>query len=226
MPPLLTDFRQKLPSIPELKRICQAIATLDAIICPDWEFRYFSYNSKWDKGEEVASMRDGEGDEYLILFNELGAIINVAALDEAEDVQKLTLAQVAPEFSHFLATEPIPSLGTTLCLWRKYSDLEWQTIDNQAFTDKMFETSQDLLFMLDGNPATYREWAVEYYEDEFSCNLDNLPLAWVEEIYKHTPLTKKMVNQLNPEFLDWEDLMDELEEIAYPYDFKLELNNH
>ncbi len=226
MLPLLTDFRQKLLPIPQLKRVCQSIATLDAIISPDWEFRYFSYNSKWDQGEELASMRDGEGDEYLILFDELGAIINVAVLDESENIQKEAMEQVAPEFLHFLETEPIPSLGTTLCLWRKYNDLEWQTVDNQRFTDKLFETSMDLLFMLDGNPATYREWAVEYYEDEFSCNLDNLPLQWVEEIYKHTPITQKMVKQLNPHFEDWEDLLDELEEIAYPYDFKLTLNNH
>ena len=41
---------------------------------PEWEYRYFSYNSKWDKSEEVASMKNGEGDEYYLLFNERGVV--------------------------------------------------------------------------------------------------------------------------------------------------------
>ncbi len=42
---------------------------------PEWEYRYYSINSKWDEGEMMASMRNGSGDEYFILFDSHGAIM-------------------------------------------------------------------------------------------------------------------------------------------------------
>ena len=71
-----TQKLEKLLPILNLKKVCKAITVLDAIICQEWESRYYSYNSKWSKGEECASMRNGSGDEYHILFNHYGSAIN------------------------------------------------------------------------------------------------------------------------------------------------------
>lgn len=54
-----------LPDIANLKRRTKALAMLEAIVCPEWEYRYYSYNSRWSSGEEMASMRNGQGDERL-----------------------------------------------------------------------------------------------------------------------------------------------------------------
>ena len=35
-----------LPNIEKCKRIFQSIAMLDAIIKPEWEYRYYSFDSK------------------------------------------------------------------------------------------------------------------------------------------------------------------------------------
>src|SRR6267142_7208281 len=64
-----------IPNVETLKRLCQSLATLDAIISPEWDYRYYSFNSKWAEGEMMASMRNGSGDEYFILFNSQGAIM-------------------------------------------------------------------------------------------------------------------------------------------------------
>jgi len=48
---------------------------LDAILCPEWEYRYHSFNARWAGGEAMASMRDGCGDGYFILFTAAGAIM-------------------------------------------------------------------------------------------------------------------------------------------------------
>ena len=64
-----------LPDIENLRRLTQSLAMLDAIMSPDWEYRYYSFNSKWDEGEMMASMRNGSGDGYFILFNSHGAIM-------------------------------------------------------------------------------------------------------------------------------------------------------
>jgi hypothetical protein len=48
-----------LPSISELRRLTQSLAMLDAIICPEWNSRYYSFNCNWSAGEAMASMRKG-----------------------------------------------------------------------------------------------------------------------------------------------------------------------
>jgi len=38
---------ERIPDIETLRRLTKSVAMLDAIICPEWEYRYFSYDSKW-----------------------------------------------------------------------------------------------------------------------------------------------------------------------------------
>ena len=36
-------------------------AVLDLIVSPDWDGRYYSFNSKWSENEQMGSMRNGCG---------------------------------------------------------------------------------------------------------------------------------------------------------------------
>jgi hypothetical protein len=47
---------RSLPAIEDLRKLTQSLAMLDAIMSPEWEYRYYSFNSKWDEGEMMASM--------------------------------------------------------------------------------------------------------------------------------------------------------------------------
>ena len=62
-----------LPSVDELGRITKSFAMLDLTICPELEGRYYSYDSRWLDTEGMASMRNGCGDDWFILFDESGA---------------------------------------------------------------------------------------------------------------------------------------------------------
>ena len=62
-----------LPGIDALRRLCQSLALLDSILEPEWEFRYYSFNSRWSRGRRMASMRNGQGDEWFIQFERRGA---------------------------------------------------------------------------------------------------------------------------------------------------------
>jgi hypothetical protein len=42
-----TNALLQLPSIPALKALSQSLAVLDAILSPDWENRYHSFNAHW-----------------------------------------------------------------------------------------------------------------------------------------------------------------------------------
>jgi hypothetical protein len=60
----------QLPHPALLERRCIALATLDAILSPDWQYRYYSFNRHWDREARtrMASMRNGSGDDCFLLF--------------------------------------------------------------------------------------------------------------------------------------------------------------
>lgn len=69
------DVARRLPSIPDLRVLCRALATLDVVLSPDSEDRYHLYDAAWAPGEELASMRDGAGNEYSVVFTAAGAYV-------------------------------------------------------------------------------------------------------------------------------------------------------
>ena len=56
-----------LPEIDTLKKRMQSLAALDAVVCPDWENRYFSFDKAWALGESLGSIRNGSGDEVFVM---------------------------------------------------------------------------------------------------------------------------------------------------------------
>jgi hypothetical protein len=83
---------------------------VEAIVCPEWDGRYYSYNRTWGGGEEMASMRDGSGDDWFMLFGPFGAAIKgLAHESELEgDAELLAEARtrVPAAFASFL-NEPV-----------------------------------------------------------------------------------------------------------------------
>lgn len=118
------------------------------------------------------------------------------------------------EFKEFIFGEPVKSIGTTFCIWQTNSDEEWQTGKIDYPPDSYKDGSSDLLQLLDGNPMTFKIWAIEYYElwDE---NFD-LDIKLIEFIYDHKTITRELVSKLNPNIESLEKLKVDLEEIGYP----------
>jgi len=208
-----TKHHNVLPDRKTLKAICKAISVLDAIISQEWDYRYYSYNSKWDKDEECLQMRNGCGDEMHILFREDGCAINGFA-HEYEQQDKGNLTQNLPTiFSEFIFGEPVKSIGTTFCLWT-IELKNWQVGKIESYDDN----SDEMLNIFDGQPQTYVNWATEYFEESYKES--GIPLDTVTKIYRGETLTKEMVLSIVDELEDWEKLKSDLTEISYPYDFK------
>jgi hypothetical protein len=212
-----THSLDDLPSIDELIRISKAIALLDAILSPDWEYRYYSFNSKWALGEMMASMRNGSGDEYFILFDSHGAAIK--GFDHESDMSPWRenpavlwpgmYDSVPAEFGSFL-NEPAFSIGdVTFCVWRRYSDDKWQCGVREFSAGEDPDGSGRMLKILDGDPMTYEEFARDYHEVD-------LPLSAIQTIYEHKPLTDDTVKALNGE-LTVADVESDALEIGYPH---------
>lgn len=211
-----TSNLDALPGIKQLKQLCQSIALLDAILEPNWEFRYYSYNSKWAPDEELASMRDGSGDSYFILFNQQGVIVkgysheSILGKYAAEHGYSYPgiLEQVPSDFQNFVEEPAFSMEETSFCAWRKWSDNSWSKGDIISPIGDDPDGSKDLLFILDGDPSTYQKWAETYYDKMIS-------LEAIEAIYRHAPLTDGLIVQLNPT-LTTLSIKEDIAEIDYP----------
>jgi hypothetical protein len=130
---------------------------------------------------------------------------------------------------------PISINDTTFCIWRKYTDNEWN-IGNIDFPDVYddhvpADGSQDLLFILDGNPETYLNWADDYYSltgeklewrkktatvyslpENFEIFLD---IDLVKYIYNFQPLKNEIIKMINP-YMSLRILERQIELIGYP----------
>ncbi len=200
-----------LPNKEKLQSICKAISVLDAIICQDWQYRYYSYNSKWNKGEECMQMRDGCGDEMFIMFCDGGCVINGFAHEyKQQDKEKLMLG--LPAIYHdFIFGEPVASNGTTFCLWTDEQG-NWQTGQIEDIEDN----SEEMLKIFDGQPQSYIDYAEEYFEEQYKES--GIPLSTVTKIYNGETPTRDIVLSIVDEVEDWNQLKADLTEIGHPFD--------
>jgi hypothetical protein len=195
-----------LPSIPALRRITQALAMLDAILCPEWEDRYYSFNAAWGPGEEMASMRNGSGDDWFLLLDSAGAALKGFAHELFVDgaLSPNIEAQVPAEFSSFLHEPAFSMQYATFCYWRKADDSSWSKVSG-ALSD---DGSDEMLALLVAGPSGYQEWAESYYEV-------SVVLEAVAAVFSHQPLNDSLVLALNPD-ADLDSVYAEAKEIGYP----------
>ena len=204
-----------MPDIPALRRLTQSLAMLDAILQPEWEYRYYSFASRWGRwrGEEMASMRDGCGDDWFLLFSRHGAVLkglaHESSLSHEGRLAPHIEALLPPVFARFVREPAFHLEWSTFCLWRQHDDLAWSVVpDPEASSSLKWDGSEELLRILDGNPSTYQAWAEEYYERDVS-------LPAVQAIYAHEALSAELVATLNEEATLKEVAADRAE-IAYP----------
>jgi hypothetical protein len=206
-----------LPNPVGLRQKAQTLAVLDAIMSPDWQYRYYSFNSKWAKDEMMASMTDGCGDNFFILFNPHGAILkgfdheNFMSPWAREDrsLWPGMFTGVPRQFAQFLTEPAFDISNTTFCAWRLHTDQEWHSgVADCPHNNEGGDGSEELLSIFIGGPESYQKFSKEYYEKD-------LPAKQLARIYDHEFLTEELVKELNPD-VSLSDLEKDLEEIAYP----------
>lgn len=179
---------------------------LDAILCPDWQNRYYSYNSKWAPGMEMASMRTGSGDDWFLLFDSAGAALKGFSHELAGDksFSANLQVQVPSEFSSFLS-EPAFSMNfATFCYWRRIGDATWNKVKGFLSDDG----SDDMLSLVVAGPLGYKQWAESYFEVE----VDHQAVC---AVFDHLPLSDAIISTLNPE-AEVDLVLRDADEIGYP----------
>lgn len=207
---------ENLPSIQNLKQISRSLAMLDAILEPEWEYRYFSFNQHWATGEQLGSMRDGEGSWYFILFNSNGVFLKGFEKDcplgdffrETETAYPGIFDEVPPLFVDAL-NEPAFGVGqATFCFWNQSDNHGWKRGKLEFPVSDDPDGAKALLKLLHGGPRAFQKWAEDYYERKVSIRVIN-------SVFRHEPLTDALVARLNPD-LSVADLAEDIEEIGFP----------
>jgi len=206
-----------LPDVEGLRALLQALATLDAIVCPEWEYRYWSFNCAWAPGEQMGSMRNGQGDDLFAHFSSAGCWLKGFDHEsrmspharKPKRVWPGILDAVPADFASCLREPAFSVDDVTFCIWRRVGDTRWQ-IGPVAFPPGLADPdgSESLLSELDGRAETYLAFAGEYYEKD-------LDVSAVEHVHQHRPLTADVVALLNPQRSPRE-LVGDLDEIGYP----------
>lgn len=195
-----------LPPPAQLRRITQSLAMLDAILSPEWEYRYYSFDARWGPGEEMASMRNGEGDDWFLLLDSAGAALKGFAHESTDDggLAARIQQQVPAAFSAFLREPAFSMEAASFCYWRRHSDTQWHKVSSTQAQDG----ADTLLHLLNGDPQTYQRWAESYYEVVVSAEI-------TAAIFRHQPLTEDMIRTLNPD-ADPALVFAEATDIGYP----------
>ena len=194
-----------LPKASLLKKISQSLATLDAIMMPDWDFRYFSFNNRWDYSESMASMRDGSGDEYFILFNDTGVIGKVFSKETEFSTEKKlkSLSKNIPKVFSSFFKEPAFTLENTSFLF--FSEKK-STLWNSNPIDRKLPL---LGFLSKNNHIdVYLKFSEEYYEKK-------LDERAVNKIFSHTPLDEDLIQSINKNS-SMDIILNDIKEIGYP----------
>lgn len=201
-----------MPDIQTLRRLARSLAMLDAILEPEWEFRRYSFDSRWGAGELMASMRDGEGDHWFALFAAGGVVLHGLAHEapayRPNNPWPGIFDGLPPELRGFVDEPAFDTRNSTFCLWRRAEDAVWHRGPVEFPPGGDPDGSAELLRLLDGRPASYRAYAAEYFEA-------GVPLGAVAAVYAHAPLTADLVRRLNPGAALGE-LDDDVAEIGYP----------
>jgi len=186
---------------------------LDAILCPEWEYRYYSFNKNWSEGEELASMRNGSGDEWFILFGTSGAVIS--GLDHETKIANDPLflkemqRQLPKVFNSFLKEPALSLERVSFCYWRQATDSAWHKVRHpERALSQSVDGSLEFLSLLIEPGSSYQQFASEYFEV-------SIPLEVIENIFALVPLSTVLVSSLNPS-VSMQELIEFASEIGYP----------
>jgi len=245
MKKISTENLDLLPNPIDLKNVCKSISALEAIICPDWEYRYYSFQKDWSENQEFCEMRNGQGDQMLIIFNGNETCINGFAhesemngwknvpkeekksfIDKLFGTKKETKTELIQEIQKGVVDE-LPKVFTEFVFGEPVKSIGttfciWQTgkdenwqIGNVNLPKDDYKDGSNDLLKLLDGKPLTYKKWAEEYYEE-NFEDNELKLELVEKVFKKTEITKELAKEINPELEDFEKLESDLNEIGYP----------
>lgn len=242
-----TKSLEFLPRKEELQRICKSISALEAIICPEWQYRYYSYNKEWSDTEEFCEMRTGTGDQMLILFSPDGVAINGFAHESSMNGWRVEKQESKQSFLQKIigSKKQTPSTrmqkitkGVVESLPEVFNEFIFgEPIKSIGTTFCIWSTTQDCAWVIgdvqfpndkygDGSEDLLQlldgnpSTYIEWAQEYYEEEFENRTLDSnvVEKVYRGATITKEMIDSINPDLEDLDKLRVDLTEIGINYD--------
>ena len=203
----LAKLNEILPSVEEFRARSRGAALLEAIVCPEWQYRYFSYNCAWAPGEQLGSLRNGSGAHHFALFTNDGCFLKGFDPESPRDphIQMRMIEGVDASLAHALTEPAFDMKNLTYCFWRNRTDLQWRT----GFPDVSTSAQASIGYLpLLSTPQLFVDWVADYHEVL-------LPASVVARVFANEPLSIDLL-ELFPGDRSIEGLDDDVNEIGYP----------
>lgn len=216
------DVAQKLPTPEELERRCLAMSALDAVLSPESHYRFFTFDPALAAQTRMASMRDGCGDCYNVIFGPFGSVVR--AFDHEDELSPwgrpggridpaILRGFPAPLRSVIddpaFRTEGAHDTDLTFCTWWPSDASSWTTgpVEGDGGAAWMLEVA------LDGTPVGYCSFAADYYAVLLSPGS-------VAPFYELRPATTEMITALDSQ-AETASIVADLAAMGYPVDSSL-----
>ena len=185
----------------------QALAALDAVYCPEWEYRYYSFDCNWGTDQQMGSIRNGSGDDVYVLFNNEGCFLKGFSHEypmgaKSYDAFYTSVPEVFLEASREPAFSPH---NVNFCFWRHKGGSEWQSALPHDTLDS------DIFFLIQGlneEAKSYQAFASDYFEIETD-------IEHISSAYQHIAMTQPLAEAMNKDII-YSELVESLNEIGYP----------
>ena len=243
---LSTENLHLLPNPSELQKICKSISALEAIICPEWEYRYYSYQKDWSETEEFCEMRNGQGDQMLIIFSQNGTCINgFAHLSEMNGWRNIPIEENKSFLEKLFGAKREVKTELTQRIPKGVVDTLPHVFNEFIFGEPVKSIGTTFCIWQTESDNNWKIGEVDLPKDEYKDGsndllqlLDGKPLTYknwaeeyyegnfeknelklelVEKVYDGAIITKELVLELNPELDDFEQLKSDMNEIGYKH---------
>jgi hypothetical protein len=184
--------------IAELRRKLKTLAMLDAIMEPEWQYRYFSYNSKWSETAEMGSLRDGSGGEWFLWTSDQLAGYKCLSPDDGLMKELENEKAKIPDIYGAFVTESAFGMDHATCIWY-LDELKWVKLGLPV------KWLIDLETVSKWHAKDYHAWAIDYYERD-------IDLSVIEKLFAGK-FSDELALGLNPE-INMSELKEELKEIG------------
>jgi hypothetical protein len=150
----------------------------------------------------MASMRDGQGSYWFALITDIGIAITGNAKDK---INNSKLAEELPEeFLYNFWHEPaFETQYSSFVGWKLDTDKDWKF---HYATDDV-KNIESILRILLGNPETYKDYALSYYEKE-------IDIQTISKMYAGYKIDDQIIGKINNQ-ITFEEIAKDLEEIGY-----------
>jgi hypothetical protein len=190
---------EALPPAADLERICRGLAMLDAIRSDAWEARLYSFDSAWSEGQRMASMRNGQGDEWFFAFEDHHVFLKGFFHELPRADRAVVYAGCPQELAHHLDEAAFSMDDVTFGGF---------FAPERGWTLRGDVAAMSELAILTDDPEAYRVYAADYFEVA-------LPLDAIAHVLAGKPLDDAILAELASE-RTLEELEADRREIGYP----------